>query len=62
MGDKIHVHSRHVGEAEKIGEILEVRGKDGAPPYRVRFSDGHESVVYPGGDCEIKPPTPREGD
>ena len=34
--------------------ILEVRGPEGAPPYLVRFADGHESLVYPGGDCEIE--------
>jgi len=31
------------------GEILEVHGEDGGPPYLVRWSDsGHESLVFPG--------------
>ena len=34
--------------------ILEVLGKDGAPPYRVRWLDtGHESVVHPTPDCYL---------
>lgn len=53
VGDEIQVHGRTVGSAEQRGEILEVRGEDGHPPYLVRFADGHESVVVPGPDCEI---------
>jgi hypothetical protein len=29
-------------------------GAEGSPPYRVRFPDGHEAVMSPGPDCEIK--------
>ncbi len=29
--------------------------EDGAPPYRVRWSDGHEGLVYPGPDAHIVP-------
>ena len=29
-------------------EVLETRGDDGAPPYLVRWSDGHEGLLYPG--------------
>ena len=39
------------------GEILEVRGKDGTPPYVVRWFDtGHEALVFPGPDATIQPP------
>jgi hypothetical protein len=34
--------------------VLEVRGLEGEPPYMVRFSDGHESLVYPGPDCIVE--------
>jgi hypothetical protein len=44
-----------VGLDETVGEILEVRGPEGAPPYRVRFSDGHEGLVYPGPDSLVEP-------
>ncbi|GLZ30378.1 DUF1918 domain-containing protein [Lentzea sp. NBRC 105346] len=57
VGDRLHVHSRTVGIEERLGEILEVRGTDGAPPYLVRFSDGHEGLVFPGPDCIIEPRT-----
>ncbi|ANN22290.1 DUF1918 domain-containing protein [Amycolatopsis orientalis] len=53
VGDEIQVHGRTVGSAEQRGEILEVRGEDGAPPYLVRFADGHEGLVFPGPDCEV---------
>jgi hypothetical protein len=54
IGDRLHVHSNIVGAHDKIGEIVEVRGDDGAPPYLVRFSDGHESLIYPGPDCVVE--------
>jgi hypothetical protein len=59
IGDRIHVHSNAVGAKDRIGEIVEVRGANGAPPYRVRFTDGHESLVFPGPDCVIEHPEGR---
>ncbi|MEU4744489.1 DUF1918 domain-containing protein [Actinosynnema sp. NPDC023658] len=56
-GDHLHIHSRAVGLDETVGEILEVRGSEGAPPYLVRFSDGHEGLVYPGPDSLVEPRT-----
>lgn len=53
VGDRIRVHGRTVGAAERQGEIVEVRGEDGAPPYLVRFADGHERLVFPGSDSEV---------
>ncbi|MBC6451603.1 protein of unknown function [Actinokineospora alba] len=54
VGDRLHVHGRNVGNADHLGEILEVRGADGAPPYLVKFNDGHESLVFPGPDCVVE--------
>jgi len=54
IGDRLHVHGRTVGAGERFGEIIEVRGEDGSPPYVVRFPDGHESLLYPGPDCVIE--------
>ena len=54
VGDRLHVHSHTVGVTDKIALILEVRGEQGAPPYLVRFPDGHETLVYPGSDCVIE--------
>lgn len=54
VGDHILVHSNTVGMPEQNGEILEARGSDGAPPFVVRFDDGHESLVFPGPDWEVR--------
>ncbi|WP_436501758.1 DUF1918 domain-containing protein [Actinokineospora sp. HUAS TT18] len=53
IGDRIRVHSRTVGQAERAGEIIEVRGPEGTAPFLVRFTDGHEGLVYPGPDTII---------
>jgi len=57
VGDRLHVHGRTVGNADRVGEILEVRGKDGRPPYRVRFEDGNERLVFPGPDSTVEEAT-----
>jgi hypothetical protein len=54
-GDRLLVHGKNVGLADRHGEIIEVRGDNGAPPYLVRFSDGHERLVFPGPDCVVEP-------
>ncbi len=54
IGDRLHVHSNAVGVADRVGEIIEVRGESGGPPYRVRFADGHETLCFPGPDCVIE--------
>lgn len=54
VGDQLHIHSRSVGMMDQKGEIVEVRGTDGQPPYMVRFEDGHEGLIYPGPDCNIE--------
>ncbi len=58
IGDTLHIHTNHVGEAEALGEILEVRGTDGAPPYLVQFRDGRTRLLYPGADAVVEAPAP----
>ncbi|MEU8304978.1 DUF1918 domain-containing protein [Actinomadura sp. NPDC048955] len=55
IGDRLHVHGNVVGQPDRTGEIIEVRGPDGGPPFLVRFDDGHEGLVYPGPDAVIEP-------
>jgi uncharacterized protein DUF1918 len=55
VGDQLHIRGRIVGVQDRYAEVIEVRGKDGAPPYLVRFTDGHETLVYPGPDCVVEP-------
>jgi hypothetical protein len=54
VGDQLHVHGRTVGEHDRVGEIIEVRGEQGKPPYVVRFPGGQENLVFPGPDCVIE--------
>jgi hypothetical protein len=60
VGDRLHVHGRTVGLPDKVGEIVEVRGSEGGPPYLVRFDDGHESLVFPGPDATVDDETSAE--
>ena len=53
QGDQVIVPGRHVGDGVRHGEVLEVRGPDGSPPYVVRWDDGHEAVVCPGPEMRI---------
>jgi Domain of unknown function (DUF1918) len=55
-GDRLHVHSNVVGQAERTAEIVEVRGAGGEPPYLVHFDDGDTSLVFPGPDAVIEHP------
>jgi hypothetical protein len=53
-GDRIVIAPRSVGGGVRDGEVLEVRGPHGDPPYLVRWSDtGHEVLYFPGGDAHI---------
>lgn len=53
-GDRLVVRGHRQGEPERDAEVLEVLGEDGAPPYLVRWEDGHESEVFPGSDVVIQ--------
>lgn len=53
VGDRLVVEGKTVDTPRQEGEVLEVQGKDGGPPFRVRWSDGHEGVTYPGPDAHI---------
>lgn len=54
VGDRLLVHGRVVGHHDRTAEIVEVLGEDGSPPYRVRFEDGHETVMSPGPDTVVR--------
>ena len=55
IGEVLTLKANHVGEPDRSGEIVEVRGKNGAPPFLVRFEDGHEGLVFPGPDAVVHP-------
>lgn len=53
-GDRVIVRGHRVGERDRSGQILEVRGEDGAPPYVIRWTDGHEDLFFPESDATIE--------
>jgi Ala-tRNA(Pro) deacylase len=54
QGDMVVVSGRRVGEPARQGEILEVLGRLDHPHFRVRWEDGHESILYPGETTSVK--------
>jgi len=55
VGDRLIVRSRHLAEPDRLGEIVEVRGADGQPPYLVRWSNEEsEHLVFPGPDAHVE--------
>jgi Domain of unknown function (DUF1918) len=53
VGDQLTVKGRRPGDGERLGEIIQVDGPDGVPPYLVRWQDGHDSKFFPSSDAEV---------
>jgi len=54
-GDQIRVRGHHVGDPDRCGQIVDVRGADGQPPFVVRWGDSDEEVLfYPGSDATVE--------
>jgi hypothetical protein len=54
VGDELTVMGRHQGDMDRHGEIIEIHGHDGGPPYLVHWKDGHQSVFFPAGDTVVE--------
>jgi Domain of unknown function (DUF1918) len=54
VGDRLVVESKSADAHRTEGEIVEVRGAQGAPPYVVRWPDGHEGLMFPGPDAHVR--------
>lgn len=55
VGDRLVVRSRHVSEPARVGDIVEVHGQDGAPPFVVRWQGETDTVVViPGPDARVE--------
>lgn len=55
VGDRIVIRGRHTGQSVRTGRVTEVRGRDGDPPYLVRWDDsGHETLYFPGTDAAVE--------
>ena len=46
-GDRIAIESEHVGDGLREGRVIEVIGSGDGIHYRVKWDDGHESVLFP---------------
>lgn len=53
IGDEIVVQTETVGRTPRCGEVLEVLVTGGEEHYRIRWDDGHESLLFPGPDTRI---------
>ncbi|MEU7872129.1 DUF1918 domain-containing protein [Dactylosporangium sp. NPDC049140] len=53
VGDQIVLEGNHVGDARRVGVIVEIGHGDGTPPYTVEWEDGRRTVVFPGPDARI---------
>ena len=58
-GDEIVVTGHSVGDVSKAAVILEVLGDPGHERFRVRWEDGHESILFPADDATIRRPVKR---
>ena len=55
VGDHLLIESNSAEQHRREGEITEVHGENGAPPYVVKWSDGHEGLTFPGPDAHVRP-------
>jgi hypothetical protein len=54
-GDRLVIRGHHLGEPDRDGEIVEVLGEDGRPPFRVRWSEtGRLALLFPGADAAVE--------
>lgn len=61
VGDQLVVRGHVTGQPDRKGEVIEVRGPDGGPPYVVRWDDsGHATLFFPGSDCIVQPLQPQQ--
>lgn len=60
VGDRIVMAGEQVDRPTRDGVVLEVRGAHGAPPYLVRWADGHTGLLYPGPGSVLRVQNPGE--
>jgi hypothetical protein len=54
VGDGILVRGHYVADPDRKGVVLAVEGGEGAPPYLVRWDDGHKTTFFPGPDAVVE--------
>jgi uncharacterized protein DUF1918 len=54
-GDRLVIPGRHVNDRVRLGEIVEVHGSNGAPPYLVRWvGESEPALIFPGPDAHVE--------
>ena len=54
VGDRLVIHGHKVGDHERTGRILEIRGNDGSPPFVVEWTgQPGDHLFFPGSDAEV---------
>jgi hypothetical protein len=53
IGDVLVVESNAAEVHRREGDIVEVHGDDGRPPYVVKWHDGPQGLVFPGPDAHV---------
>ncbi|HEX2681286.1 MAG TPA: DUF1918 domain-containing protein [Candidatus Dormibacteraeota bacterium] len=48
VGDRIIVESERTGRSAREGDIIEVLGAGDGMHFRVRWDDGHKTILFPG--------------
>jgi len=57
VGDHIKVCGHRPGQPERGGEVTEVLGVAGGPPYMVRWGESqHVTMFFPGPDAMVEHP------
>jgi hypothetical protein len=60
VGDWLVTEGVHVDVHRRKGQIMEIHGTEGEPPYLVHWlDDGHVSLFFPGPDTHIEQELPQ---
>lgn len=54
VGDVVEVVGHSVGDAPRVGEVLQVTDSPSGLRLNVRWEDGHTSVLFPGTDVVLR--------
>jgi hypothetical protein len=55
VGEWLVVEGAHLEDHRRKGQITEIHGQEGEPPYMVHWlEDGHVSLFFPGPDTHIE--------
>jgi hypothetical protein len=54
VGDRITLESNRVGGGTRTGEVVEVISREAGEHYRIRWEDGHETVLFPSSDATVE--------